>query len=295
MAPGGVTPTAFSRVAGEETATVTSTGVESNEEASAAAGVKILIPQQYPGAFYYPPCKCDLINQIRYFNPKTRQFYYHGVQPPDLPTMPPDGGAGQLPTKNLILAGEPETFSDYAHPYHMVPAYPNVLQGPFIQPGPNIPKSPYSVPVVPLHEIGLCEVIIVMLVLLLWLYSFYRLYLVWQKTLNFSEASIQGPQGWDLLMNWIVERIQLPAKDEIKKVKLVGFRKKSCTGKTPTNSAGGGGGEDGEEENGESEESERQDDPEDTTTEDQLLVKEKQETSQEPSHTGTVINLNNLT
>lgn len=37
-------------------------------------------------------------------------------------------------------------------------------------------------------------------------------------------------------------------------MKLVGFRKKSCTGKTPTNSAGGGGGEDGEEENGESEE-----------------------------------------
>ena len=41
---------------------------------------------------------------------------------------------------------------------------------------------------------------------------------------------------------------------QIKKVKLVGFRKKSCTGKTPINSAGGGGGEEGEEENGESEE-----------------------------------------
>ena len=40
---------------------------------------------------------------------------------------------------------------------------------------------------------------------------------------------------------------------QIKKVKLVGFRKKSCTGKTPTNSAGGGG-EEGEEENGENEE-----------------------------------------
>ena len=84
-----------------------------------------------------------------------------------------------------------------------------MLQGPFIQPGPSIPKSPYSVPVVPLHESGLCEVIIVLLVLLLWLYSFYRLYLVWQKTLNFSEASIQGPQGWDLLVNWVIERIQV--------------------------------------------------------------------------------------
>ena len=84
-----------------------------------------------------------------------------------------------------------------------------MLQGPFIQPGPSIPKSPYSVPVVPLHESGVCEVIIFLLVLLLWVYSFYRLYLVWQKTLNFSEASIQGPQGWDLLVNWVIERIQV--------------------------------------------------------------------------------------
>ncbi len=50
---------------------------------------------------------------------------------------------------------------------------------------------------------------IVLLALLLWLYSFYRLYLVWQNTLNFSESSIQGPQGWDLLVNWVVERIRL--------------------------------------------------------------------------------------
>ena len=86
-----------------------------------------------------------------------------------------------------------------------------MLQGPFLQPGHSIPKSPYSVPVVPLQidQFGLCELILVILVLLLWLYSFYRLYLVWQKTLNFSEASIQGPQGWDLLVNWVMERIQV--------------------------------------------------------------------------------------
>ena len=41
-----------------------------------------------------------------------------------------------------------------------------------------------------------------LLALALWLYSFYRLYLVWQNTLNFQESSIQGPQGWDLLVNW---------------------------------------------------------------------------------------------
>ena len=47
-----------------------------------------------------------------------------------------------------------------------------------------------------------------LLALALWLYSFYRLYLVWQNTLNFQESSIQGPQGWDLLVNWILERIR---------------------------------------------------------------------------------------
>ena len=31
---------------------------------------------------------------------------------------------------------------------------------------------------------------------------------MWQKTLNFSEASIQGPQGWDLLVSWVIERIK---------------------------------------------------------------------------------------
>lgn len=81
-----------------------------------------------------------------------------------------------------------------------------------MQPGPTMPKSPYSVPVVPpaqFHESGICELILVGFVFLLWLYSFYRLYLVWQKTLNFSESSIQGPQGWDLLVNWVMERIQV--------------------------------------------------------------------------------------
>jgi hypothetical protein len=56
---------------------------------------------------------------------------------------------------------------------------------------------------------GICEAVLVSLALLLWLYSFYRLYSAWQRVLNFSEASIQGPQGWDLLVNWIMERIQV--------------------------------------------------------------------------------------
>ena len=84
------------------------------------------------------------------------------------------------------------------------------MRGPFLHPGTNVNQSPYSVPMVStLHEPGICEFILVFMVLLLWLYSFYRLYLVWQKTLNFSEASIQGPQGWDLVINWVMERIQV--------------------------------------------------------------------------------------
>ena len=59
------------------------------------------------------------------------------------------------------------------------------------------------------EDSGICEAVLVVMALLLWLYSFYRLYLVWQKTLNFSEASIQGPQGWDLLVSWVIDRMRL--------------------------------------------------------------------------------------
>jgi len=61
----------------------------------------------------------------------------------------------------------------------------------------------------PMGGSGICEAILVSLALLLWFYSFYRLYSAWQRVLNFSEASIQGPQGWDLLVNWVMERIQV--------------------------------------------------------------------------------------
>ena len=60
--------------------------------------------------------------QIRYFNPKTRQFYYHAAFPDDSTISPPES-ASQSPPRNLIVAGEPETFGDYSHPYfahHMV-------------------------------------------------------------------------------------------------------------------------------------------------------------------------------
>ena len=65
-----------------------------------------------------------------------------------------------------------------------------------------------AIPTVRIQESGACEAVLVLLALALWLYSFYRLYLVWQNTLNFTESSLQGPQGWDMLVQWIFERIR---------------------------------------------------------------------------------------
>lgn len=42
--------------------------------------MNVLIPKAFPGKFYYPPCKCELLNQIRYFNPKNNEFYYHSAR-----------------------------------------------------------------------------------------------------------------------------------------------------------------------------------------------------------------------
>ena len=50
-----------------------------------------------------------------------------------------------------------------------------------------------------------------------------RLWRVWQGTLNFSEAQIQGPQGWDLLLSWVFERVKI--KKLVKGNKLKGSRK----------------------------------------------------------------------
>ena len=74
----------------------------------------------------------------------------------------------------------------------------NVLRGPFLQPGHNPNQSPYSVPVVPIHEPGICELILVILVFLLWLYSFYRLYLG-ETHLLIEFAFLEYSSGDDLL------------------------------------------------------------------------------------------------
>ena len=51
------------------------------------------------------------------------------------------------------------------------------------------------------------EVIVSVIIVIIVLMTFYRILHVWAYTLNFSEASIQGPQGWDLVVNWIMERV----------------------------------------------------------------------------------------
>lgn len=70
---------------------------------------------------------------------------------------------------------------------------------------------------------GWCEALLVVAAILLWFYSFYRLYIVWRNILNFSESSIQGPQGWDFLVNWLGEMIRLRRlKDLIDTLSKVG-------------------------------------------------------------------------
>lgn len=157
-------------------------------------------PPQYPPIPFPTPCKCDLVNQIRYYNHKNRDFYYHTAVPG------PSEGQESLGQHQQHQAGI-QFYHDPWGPYH----YGGV--------------GPYPV----YKESGICEVVLVVLALILWLYSFYRLYLVWQSTLNFQESSIQGPQGWDLLVSWIAERIR------IKKLRMLPRR-------TVKRRSGGGGG-----------------------------------------------------
>ena len=85
--------------------------------------MNVLIPQSFPGKFYYPPCKCELVNQIRYYNPKTKEFYYHkaytAMPPPkhlndktDRVRLENSHDGAQYGTHNgvPILAGEPEFY-----------------------------------------------------------------------------------------------------------------------------------------------------------------------------------------
>ena len=72
-------------------------------------------------------------------------------------------------------------------PHPVPPLPPHLHHPPAVHPGHHVAPYYYT-------ESGICEFVLVSLALCLWLYSFYRLYLVWQNTLNFSESSIQGPQ-----------------------------------------------------------------------------------------------------
>eukprot|EP00090_Calanus_glacialis_P023040 TRINITY_DN35459_c0_g1_i1.p1 TRINITY_DN35459_c0_g1~~TRINITY_DN35459_c0_g1_i1.p1 ORF type:complete len:353 (-),score=60.72 TRINITY_DN35459_c0_g1_i1:56-1114(-) len=50
-------------------------------------------------------------------------------------------------------------------------------------------------------------IIVGFLVVLLWLYSFYRLWMVWAYTLNFDGTIVQGQKGWDFLVTWVLHSI----------------------------------------------------------------------------------------
>ena len=136
-----------------------------------------------------------------------------------MPFTTPDPGSSADQTQPTPPAQYP--YPQFYDPY-----------GPFVPPMAPVPPNFSGRPGVHHHgpyyyqESGFCELILVMLALLLWLYSFYRLYLVWQNTLNFSESSIQGPQGWDFLVTWIVERIR------IKNLRVPGMstRRRGATG-----------------------------------------------------------------
>ena len=70
------------------------------------------------------------------------------------------------------------------------------------------------------------EIIVTIILVAIVVYTFYRLYYVWVNTLNFSEveidhknnnfmivfivvkANLQGPQGWDLLMQLLLTKIK---------------------------------------------------------------------------------------
>ena len=61
---------------------------------------------------------------------------------------------------------------------------------------------------------GRCEMVIIVIVLFIWFCSIRRFYSVWKNTLGFSEAMIQGPKGWDLIFNWVEEKLRLRQQKE---------------------------------------------------------------------------------
>ena len=122
--------------------------------------MNVLIPRNFPGKFYYPPCKCELVNQIRYYNPKTREFYYHKAYtaiPPPHPNNKDhsdysENSANGSPINNQqipILGGEPEfypvpTISENAQSGGYIGSQ---LQAPSLSlPYPYVPSNQYYKP-----------------------------------------------------------------------------------------------------------------------------------------------------
>ena len=81
---------------------------------------------------------------------------------------------------------------------------------------------------------GPSTIVVTILVLILWLFSIYRLYRVWAVKLNFSGVSLgvryialhiatcevqDNTRGWDFLYNWMHEKIFRPPSQSPVKLK----------------------------------------------------------------------------
>lgn len=73
-------------------------------------------PEDLGGAEVIMPCKCELVNQIRHYNHKSKEFYYHSV-------VPVQNGTEDDPTGNV---SEPISHS----PLHFDPYQKQVI-GPY--------------------------------------------------------------------------------------------------------------------------------------------------------------------
>lgn len=54
----------------------TSISVDPSGQMLSPEKIKVLIPQTFNGPFYYPPCKCDMVNQVSIFRQYECFFWF---------------------------------------------------------------------------------------------------------------------------------------------------------------------------------------------------------------------------
>ncbi len=78
------------------------------------------VSQYYRYPYYAQPCKCDAHSQIRYYNPRNKEFYYHTAL--KLTTAAPlddgkDGGGGDNSTTSANNNSSERASARYYDPY----------------------------------------------------------------------------------------------------------------------------------------------------------------------------------